>query len=125
MMARSQAAYHRLRRQTHKRDYRERDLVRRFGIDLAVYQRMFVEQKGVCAICGNPETETRNGQVKWLAVDHDHETGAVRGLLCAACNKGIGWFGESVERLSRAIDYVQRHNKPATVRVVRLVQETA
>jgi hypothetical protein len=42
-----------------------------------------------------------------LVVDHDHNTGAVRGLLCHSCNTGLGHLGDSVETLARALDYLQ------------------
>ena len=51
----------------------------------------------VCAICGSDEG---------LAVDHDHETGRVRGVLCRSCNTGLGFFGDDVARLARAIEYL-------------------
>ena len=68
------------------------DLRRSFGIDLAEYQKMFVAQAGVCACCEKPEHEKRSGKTRWLAVDHCHETGEIRGLLCGSCNRGIGKF---------------------------------
>jgi hypothetical protein len=64
---------------------------------------------GVCDICGNPETTLGpTGKVKLLAIDHDHLTGKVRGLLCARCNQGIGLFSDSPERLEKAIGYLRR-----------------
>jgi hypothetical protein len=103
--------------------WRERDLQKNFGIDLADYQRMFVEQEGACAICRQPETEKRNGKAKWLAVDHDHTTGAVRGLLCVACNTGIGKLGDDPARLRAAATYLESH--AAAANVVPLKKETA
>jgi hypothetical protein len=61
-------------------------LVRRFGITLAEYDKMFNEQGGVCKICGGT-----NGTIR-LAVDHDHDTGKVRGLLCTRCNLVLGSY---------------------------------
>lgn len=62
-----------------------RGLKSRFGINEAEYMLLFDEQRGRCAICGG--TENRR-----LAVDHNHKTGKVRGLLCGACNTKLGWF---------------------------------
>ncbi len=107
------SAYLKAHRAAHPNHYRNKSLVRDFGIDLAEYQRLFVEQKGVCAICSQPETEKRGGKTKWLAVDHDHSTGAVRGLLCTACNKGIGLLQDSVAVLTSAIAYLKVHTKSA------------
>lgn len=80
-----------------------------FGLPLAEYMSMHTAQGGLCGACGQPETETRNGKVCWLAVDHCHDTGEVRGLLCGACNKGIGHFGDSSERLEMGAAYLRRH----------------
>jgi len=63
---------------------------------------MYAEQRGSCAICGKGEAE--NG--KALAVDHDHESGVVRGLLCDHCNLALGRFQDSPEILRRALDYL-------------------
>lgn len=85
-------------------------LKRRYGITIDDYDAMLDAQGGACALCGNPETLVRNGNVCALAVDHDHETGAVRGLLCSACNQGIGKFNHDTERLQMAIAYLHRHS---------------
>lgn len=70
-----------------------------YGISVADYERMYVEQQGVCAICRRAESAAGpHGEVRRLSVDHDHSTGAVRGLLCAACNLVLGM----VERASDA-----------------------
>lgn len=63
----------------------------------------------VCAICLQPEREVdyRTGNVKALAVDHDHTTGQVRGLLCFLCNTAIGKLGHSAVRLRRAAAYME------------------
>jgi Recombination endonuclease VII len=78
------------------------------GITIDVYQRLFEAQGGLCAICKRPETSMRNGKVKWLAVDHCHETDVVRGLLCEGCNRGIGMMQDDAGRLRAAADYVEK-----------------
>lgn len=79
----------------------------KFGITPAQYLDMLEAQGGVCAICEHPEKGVaRNGRTKALAVDHDHATGDVRGLLCANCNKGIGNLGDSPERLMSGAAYL-------------------
>lgn len=71
------------------------------------HARMLAEQDGVCAICGQPDSSrTPRGNAKALAVDHNHATGQVRGLLCANCNKGIGNLGDDPHRLAAAIRYL-------------------
>lgn len=71
---------------------------------------MLKNQGGVCAICGKPETSThKSGTMKSLAVDHCHATGKVRGLLCSACNHGIGHLKDSKEIMRAAIKYIEEH----------------
>ena len=65
------------------------------------YERMLAAQGGCCAICGR---RPRAG--KHLHVDHDHDTGRVRGLLCFSCNVAIGNLHHDVDRVLRAADYV-------------------
>lgn len=88
--------------------YRDREFRKRFGITLADYQAKWNEQNGVCAICSKPERGTRNGIVRWLNVDHNHETKAVRGLLCTNCNVAVGMMFESREIMRSAIEYLDR-----------------
>jgi hypothetical protein len=73
-----------------------------YGIDSAWYAAQLVKQNGVCAICGKPENKTINGKLLKLAVDHCHDTGKVRGLLCQACNRGIGCFSHDIGILDKA-----------------------
>jgi len=75
----------------------------KFEITEEDYQRILKSQGGICAICKN--RDSRN-----LAVDHDHETGKIRGLLCSNCNRGLGRFKDSAERLQSAIDYLKVNN---------------
>lgn len=77
------------------------------GIDISVerYHEMHRDQDGHCKICGRSEAE--NG--KALAVDHDHSSGRVRGLLCDDCNIALGRFQDSPDVLRRAIDYLSTH----------------
>lgn len=82
-----------------------RKLKQRYGLTLADYNRMFTEQGGVCAICSQPEIHSYRRR---LSVDHDHETGEVRGLLCHACNTGLGKFFENAELLEVAAAYLRR-----------------
>jgi hypothetical protein len=82
-----------------------------YGVDSARYQEMLHEQGGVCAICGQREkiTAYASGKTKDLAVDHDHVTGAVRALLCLACNTAIGLFNEDPALLDKAKSYLICH----------------
>lgn len=68
------------------------------------YESMLHDQQEGCAICGAQQEDIG----KRLLVDHDHETGKVRGLLCPSCNHGLGRFRDDPELLSRAKDYIER-----------------
>lgn len=87
---------------------RARALFRRYGITQAEYDEMVRRQGNRCAICGEPERRTnRYGEVLPLAVDHDHKTGKVRGLLCSKHNKALGLFGDIPGMLESAIRYLR------------------
>lgn len=88
--------------------YKGKHFRKKFGIDMAEYLAKLEEQKGVCAICSKPERGTRNGIVRWLNVDHNHETKAVRGLLCTNCNVAVGMMFESRAIMRSAIEYLDR-----------------
>lgn len=77
--------------------------LRRYGITAEFYEELLAAQENRCAICKLPP-----GADKRLCVDHDHDTGKVRGLLCDACNHGIGKFRESATILESAIEYLSR-----------------
>lgn len=86
-------------------------LWKRYSITPEQYDEMLATQGGVCAICRKAETVTdpRYGQVRSLAVDHCHTTGAVRALLCARCNIGMGLFADSPEHLRQVMEYLERY----------------
>lgn len=93
---------------------RNSELKKYDGMTLAQYTSLLESQGGVCAICEQPETDTDNtgtGKIRNLNVDHDHDTNAVRGLLCSACNRGLGLFADSHRRLGKAMGYLERHMK--------------
>lgn len=81
-----------------------------YGLTVAQYDEMLVNQNGVCALCGQPETaKGSGGTVRRLAVDHDHITGVVRGLLCGACNYLLGNAKDSPDLLRKAANYLERY----------------
>lgn len=108
-MARTRIAYNKENREQNPREWKDAELRNKFGISLHEYGKMLVAQGGVCAICKNEESDTRNGTVKALAVDHDHKTGKVRALLCAACNTGLGKFMDDSVLLRAAAEYLDIH----------------
>ena len=79
---------------------------RMYGITDAEYDALLESQDGLCAICRQPETTIRNGRVQPLSVDHDHETGAIRGLLCARCNHMLGAAKDKASTLWAAVQYL-------------------
>lgn len=81
------------------------ELRRKYGITLDQYREIFKAQEGKCKICGE---EKHNKKYTNLGVDHCHETGKVRGLLCDNCNRGIGNFQDSVELLKAAVSYLEQ-----------------
>jgi len=78
-------------------------LLLKYGLSVDDYNRLSEKQNNVCAICGN-----KNGKRIHLAVDHNHSTGMVRGLLCTPCNIGIGNLKEKPEIIRSAAAYLER-----------------
>lgn len=85
---------------------RKAHLKREYGITLQEYNRMSELQGHVCMICGKGEMNYKN---KVLCVDHNHETGQIRGLLCGLCNSGLGKFLESKQLLLNTIKYIEKY----------------
>ena len=85
---------------------RNAKLIRQFGITAEQYDEMLASQSGGCAICRKTCSSGRR-----LAVDHDHATGKVRGLLCAKCNQGLGQFRDDPELLRVAMAYLETHRE--------------
>lgn len=73
-----------------------------YSISLEDYNKMLEKQNGVCAICGKKPKER-------LAVDHNHITGKVRGLLCIKCNLGISKFDDNIPTMEKAIKYISNN----------------
>lgn len=97
-----------VRRRAYKKHIKEK-----YGLAIEQYDAMREAQGGACAICSRPFTSTPN-------VDHDHATGTVRALLCTPCNKGLGYFEDSIIRLICASDYVREHAKKTEQRPLRI-----
>jgi len=95
------------RTKEHSDNYR---LSKKFGISLEEYNTMLKKQHGVCAICTKEEViKTKKGNFRKLAVDHDHITGKVRGLLCSNCNTSLGGFQDDIKTLEKALKYLKKH----------------
>ena len=87
--------------------------LRKFGMSLDDYETLLEKQGGVCVICQKPETAKSrlDHKPRRLAIDHDHKTGRVRGLLCMRCNNRLGWFEKDD---SSWIESADRYLKGAT-----------
>jgi hypothetical protein len=92
-------------------------ILNKFKITLDAYNLLLEKQNYVCAVCGNPETIIKRGKLLNLSVDHDRSCCAndescgscVRGLLCQACNTGIGKLKDDINLLTSAITYLQNN----------------
>lgn len=87
---------------------KRRALLATYGLTVTAFDAMVATQGGRCAICRRVPDER-------LHIDHDHETGAIRGLLCASCNRGLGLLGDDEARLEAALAYM----RDAWLRAVR------
>lgn len=92
--------YWRKRRIENPDIFRERKLKENYGINLKQYDEMLLRQNSKCAICGG-------NCCRKFSVDHNHSTGKIRGLLCIRCNTGLGCFGDSIETLNKAKNYLE------------------
>jgi hypothetical protein len=79
-----------------------------FGLNAEDYDALVKKQDNKCAICRQPETAMLRGKVKALALDHNHETNRVRGLLCSRCNVALGLLDDNVERVLQAALYLEQ-----------------
>lgn len=79
--------------------------LRRRGFTLALFNAALEKQQNLCAICKADLTKLHPARVH---ADHDHETGAPRGVLCQSCNSGIGFMGDNPERLISAASYLAK-----------------
>jgi hypothetical protein len=89
--------------------YSRRNNKKRRGLTLEQFEEQLTRQNGLCVICGLPEIDTNQYGVKDLAIDHNHQTGRVRGLLCVRCNRALGLLNVDnfgIMNLQKAIDYL-------------------
>jgi hypothetical protein len=82
----------------YKEYMRRHHLMKLYGLTLEDYDAMYESQQGLCSICNRHRDK--------LLVDHDHQTGVVRGLLCAFCNSCLSHFGDSLEGVMRVVAYL-------------------
>lgn len=99
----------RLDREKNPDKYKNKQLLKQYGITLEDFNRMKSNQDSKCLICSNNETalNPKTGDARELAVDHCHDTGKVRGLLCSLCNTALGGFKDDISLLEKAIVYLK------------------
>ena len=85
---------------------KDTNLLWRYGISLDEYNLMMVNQSDRCANC---LTDDKGKNKDFWNVDHNHETGKIRALLCSACNKSLGLMGEDAENIRALADYLDKH----------------
>lgn len=90
-----------------RRKERDVNLYRLYRLRLEDFEAMEKKQGGRCAVC---DCGPVGGRGRKLHVDHDHETGIIRGLLCHGCNAAIGLFREDPDLMTKAIVYLKRHS---------------
>ena len=87
--------------------YKDRHLQKTYGISLDDFLKMLTNQDYSCAICTKDLT---NVPYKNVHIDHCHETGKIRGVLCQTCNMGMGMFEDKIDILKAAIAYLEKSN---------------
>jgi len=83
-------------------------LKRTYGISLEGFNMMYEKCEGRCEICGSEGFVLNESSRMKLALDHDHNTGQVRGFLCHNCNRALGLLKDSIDNLEEAIKYLKR-----------------
>lgn len=87
-----------------------RSTMKKYGLTEEDYYILFEKQNGQCAICGSEGSPTGVDKNR-LVVDHDHDSGMVRSLLCSKCNTGLGMFLDRSENIEKAAAYLREHGK--------------
>ena len=96
---------------------KDKRLQTHFGITIDEYIAIYNQQNGCCGICKRPRSDFKNS----LAVDHNHKTGLVRGLLCMVCNRALGKFLDNDGNVANAAEYIA---SPPSVSALRRVHYT-
>lgn len=80
----------------------KRRLYSKYRMSVEEYNELFIKQNGCCGCCGKHQIDLD----RRLAVDHNHETGEIRGLLCFSCNTGLGKLGDNLEGVLKMLEYL-------------------
>jgi Autographiviridae endonuclease VII len=114
------ATWYQRNKDRHKQTCRRNHLRRKYGLTFEQFEAIWVKQGGRCAICAqlllrDPADSNQDGVKSGHAVDHDHGTGKVRGLLCKLCNQSIGLMNDSPARLRKAAAYLDDHQAESSI----------
>lgn len=85
---------------------RKYQLKKRYGLSVEQYEALLVEHDGYCGACGELPGGYEDGRWNMLVVDHCHETGVVRGLLCNGCNRAAGLLNDDIEKIAGLLRYM-------------------
>ena len=96
----------------------EQHLKHKYGVSPEAFLKAWDDQKGHCAICKDilPDLMTYENRRRGYAIDHNHETGEFRGILCTECNTLLGMSGDSPEILGEAIKYLESKGNYSAIR---------
>lgn len=98
--------YRKKNREKYRAAHRARQIRGRYGIEAEEFDRLMIEQQGLCKIC-HVQMVIGGLDHDSVCIDHDHETGRVRGLLCHRCNLGLGGFRDKMALVQAALDYLK------------------
>ena len=101
--------YHNLGGKAKQKKRSFKNNLKKYNITPEDYSILFTKQEGKCAICRSDKSFRKNITYN-LFVDHCHETGKVRGLLCHSCNTGLGHFRDNITNLKQAIEYLNENS---------------
>lgn len=97
------------KRRVDKKRSRRRILLKQYGLTPEAYNSMLIAQDNKCASCKEPERRLYKGRIHYLSVDHDHETDAIRGLLCYGCNSALGFLHDKSEYVAKLLVFIRAH----------------
>jgi len=96
---------------------REKRRSRSYGLSSISFKTMYDAQNGKCGICFN----NMEFLAKTTCVDHDHDNGNIRGILCMKCNLGLGHFEDNIEKMKSAIEYIKKHSVSTTAQESNII----
>ena len=99
-------AQRRIANNPNRKEVNRKNALARYGLTIEDYDRLMLEQDGCCKICLRQPPKEGWKTVTRLHVDHDHETGKVRALLCNNCNRALGYFQDDPDLLEKAYAYL-------------------